>query len=418
MLSRVTATPSTVWIAGFVALAGTTFAGDPSGREIPVEVRTIDTDALRGILTSLSLVKGAELLSEGGERRIPSGELIRIRWNWFDGLEEASRATRPARIRDSITLHLFGGDVLTGRVFAADAETCTIETTDAGRVPVRLEHLRAVTSFHAGMPAQRDTVEWFEGRPDRDEDRILLTNGDVVRGFITEVGRENLLVEDAAGTTRVPFRMLVSAKFARPIDQPLEGMRAVLTLREGTRLTVTSLELRGQGVQVTLRDGQQITLSEDKVVTVDIVGGLWEPLSSHQPISFEHVPMLALAWDWAADRNVLGDPLTINGELFERGIGVHSRSILRYELGGKYREFVTSFGMDDQSGALANVNLTVRVNGTPRFDQFHVVGGKMHGPIRINVRQAALLELIVDFGDNGDLQDRFNWVEPGLIRSP
>ncbi|MCH7840305.1 MAG: NPCBM/NEW2 domain-containing protein, partial [Planctomycetes bacterium] len=36
--------------------------------------------------------------------------------------------------------------------------------------------------------------------------------------------------------------------------------------------------------------------------------------------------------------------------------------------------------------------------------------------IRLNIAGAKHIELVVDFGENGGLQDRFDWVEPALIR--
>ncbi len=51
-----------------------------------------------------------------------------------------------------------------------------------------------------------------------------------------------------------------------------------------------------------------------------------------------------------------------------------------------------------------------------RFAQQNVRRGALHGPVRLDVKRANRIELVVDFGENGDLQDRFDWVEPALIR--
>ena len=112
----------------------------------------------------------------------------------------------------------------------------------------------------------------------------------------------------------------------------------------------------------------------------------------------------------------MGGPLTVAGEAFERGIGVHSRSSLIFEIKGAYREFVTSFGMDDDSGPVADVTVVILVDGQKRFEKAHIRPGMLHGPVRLDVAKAGRLELIVDFGDNGDLQDRFDWIGTGLIR--
>src|SRR5690606_32944634 len=39
------------------------------------------------------------------------------------------------------------------------------------------------------------------------------------------------------------------------------------------------------------------------------------------------------------DRSLLGSPLTIGGQTFEKGLGVHSPSEIVYNLGGKYALF-------------------------------------------------------------------------------
>ncbi len=36
--------------------------------------------------------------------------------------------------------------------------------------------------------------------------------------------------------------------------------------------------------------------------------------------------------------------------------------------------------------------------------------------IRLDVTKANRIELVADYGENGDLQDRFNWVNAALIR--
>jgi hypothetical protein len=87
-----------------------------------------------------------------------------------------------------------------------------------------------------------------------------------------------------------------------------------------------------------------------------------------------------------------------------------------FELGGRYREFVTALGLDDTSGPLADVDVRVRVDGQTRYTKEHVRRGELIGPIRLELGGASRIELIVDFGANGDPQDRFDWVEPALIR--
>jgi len=97
---------------------------------------------------------------------------------------------------------------------------------------------------------------------------------------------------------------------------------------------------------------------------------------------------------------------------------VHSRSSLVFELKGEYQEFVTSFGrwMTGPAPGAGRHRRRILVDGQKRLTQGRVRPGTLHGPVREDVTRASRLELIVDYGENGDVQDRFNWVESGLIR--
>lgn len=112
----------------------------------------------------------------------------------------------------------------------------------------------------------------------------------------------------------------------------------------------------------------------------------------------------------------MGGILRVGGREFERGIGVHSEASLLYDLQGAYGRFVTSFGLDDDTGSYADVDVEIRVDGQLRFRETSVRPGTLHGPIRIDTANADRVQLSVLFGSNADIQDRFDWIEPALIR--
>jgi hypothetical protein len=126
--------------------------------------------------------------------------------------------------------------------------------------------------------------------------------------------------------------------------------------------------------------------------------------------------MMSIDWPFRVNRNVLDKPLVVGNETFEHGLGVHSRTLLRYELAGGYREFVTRLGLDRSAGPYAAVDVSVRVDGVTQFSESIAYPSELRGPVRISVEGSRTLELLVDFGPNGSMQDRFNWIEPGLVR--
>lgn len=423
-----------------------------SAAEREVEVRTVHTPAVTGQLVSFSLQDGAVVQSGAERRQIPTADIIRITKR-VAAPQEGIGPIGPIHDRESWTITLTWGDVLSGRVIGARGESgdetnavtsmVVMRTADLGEVAIPIE---AVARMHSSRAvAHRDAVQWLDRGRSTDQDQLLLTNGDVLRGFISAIDADGIVIDTGSGPATVPFRLVVAVRLAPavPVDPTAKAMGhppqhppepyLLLTLRDGAKLTATNLDIGPIGTigpmessrwEMRLRIGATVRGAGllGPIESVEVIGGRWEWLCDpvtpgrHRPVSYEQTPMLGPGWEYLAGRNVLNGPILVAGERYERGIGVHSRSKLIFELSGKYREFVTSLGMDDDSGPLADVTVVVLVDGQRRFEKTHVCRGTLFGPIRVDVSHAGRIELIVEYGDNGDLQDRFDWIEPGLMR--
>ena len=391
-------------------------AAGPDRADREVVVRTVAPQPVRGRLRELSLADGLVVQVSGERRQIPPRDVVRI-----DTLDDRRREPElgdgghdaPAA---TWTLILGDGDRWEGRIADGRDEQVIVEVSDAGQVSLPIGSLASVTSAKAFTAAYSHTVEWFQRAPISDDDLLLLTNGDVLRGFVASFDKEGLTFDRDGGAARVPCRMLLAVRFARPSIKPIDSLLAVIRLRDGTRMTATALDLSGDGCEARLRCGARVLVPVDRIRRIDMLGGRWERLSTLTPVSHEQASMLGLIWEPQTDQNVLGGPLSVAGEAFDYGVGVHSRSKLGYELKGEFHEFVTFFGLDDAGGPLADVRVAIVVDDVTRYEEPHVRSGKLFGPVRIDVSRAQRLELLVDFGENGDLQDRFDWIEPGLVR--
>jgi hypothetical protein len=404
----------TIRLMTLMAFAGTleqsrALAARKSGRPPEVSVKTIDDDALRGALQSFSLVDGLVLGADDGDaRHIPATEVVRINTPW----------TRSPPSPTDWEMRLSDGEVLFGRLVGSAPETITLETLDLGRVSVSLDDVTRLISPVANTPAQQSANDWFLSTDNAREDAVLLTNGDTARGFVVTAGADGVTLDSGGNELQVPTRLIVALRLATAATHTDEAddLEATITFKNSGRLIARGL--RWSGLTGTFQFPNEVTLrfEAERVVRVDVRGGRWEWLPAMQPISEQHTPMLSLPWERSMNRNVLGGPISVGSETFEHGVGVHSRSSLTYDLKGAYREFATYYGMDDESGPLADVTVMIRVDGKPRFEQTGVTRGKLYGPVRLDVAKANRIELVVDFGQNGDIQDRFNWVEPALVK--
>ncbi|MBU0718221.1 MAG: NPCBM/NEW2 domain-containing protein [Planctomycetes bacterium] len=430
-------------LAGMSGLLNCDIAAAQSESEnLDVTVQTIRPDLLRGELLALSTDSGAVLKAGSGEvQRIPTADLVRI----------TSEVPVFSRRAHDFTVTLANGDTVLGRVVGGSEEAFIIETLDLGTLQVPLDAVVELQTANASAPMYRDYVAWFRrqlsdvSRKEYDDpgpsfpvdrtgpgsrmapdvaspemgrnDQVLLTNGDIAKGFITSLSDEGVVIEGELGESVIPYRLALIARFASVAAPTLAGHpHLIIQLRSSGRMTATDLKWSGNSIEACLRYVDEVHIEADRIVSVDVVGGRWEWLSDREPVSYEHTPMLSLPWAFRLNRNVLGRPITVGGEKFEHGIGVHSRSVLTYDLKGAYREFVTQFGIDDDSGPLADVSVVILVDGQRRYGQEHVQRGQFFGPIRLDTGKAKYMELVVDFGTNGSIQDRFDWINPALIR--
>ena len=404
-------------VAAVFFLTTTAVSAGAPGDHTKVTVVTVAPEAASGELAALSLDQGLLLDVAGEKKHIATRDVIRIEVEIPAGVTPMPMVLDTTESRDEITLTLTGGDSLRGSPTEGREDAVMVTTRDLGRVLIPLETVRHIAGARAKSPGYAESAGWLTDVDGGNDDAVLLTNGDVLRGFIVGIDSEGIVIDTQMGETKVPHRLVIAARLVGTAPKPIDAPHLQVTFRESGRLTVTSLDWLDNSVELRLVDGTRISVSPKRIARIEVIGGRWEWLSDHSPISYEHVPMLGLDWEYRRNANVTGSPMVVAGKRFERGIGVHSRSSLSFELKGLYEEFVTSFGLDDNSGPLADVTAVILVDGQRRFGREHLRRGTLVGPIRLDISRANRIELIVDFGDNGDLQDRFDWLDTGLIRA-
>ena len=109
-----------------------------------------------------------------------------------------------------------------------------------------------------------------------------------------------------------------------------------------------------------------------------------------------------------------GKALTIGGRVFDRGLGVHAASELRYALGGQCTTFSALVGIDDEVGQRGSAQFRVYGDGTLLFDSGLRRGG--HPALALNVSVAGVKELRLSVSDGGDnnYYDHADWAQAAV----
>jgi hypothetical protein len=258
----------------------------------------------------------------------------------------------------------------------------------------------------------------------RKDDTVLLTNGDRLEGVLTrldakielQTGSKNTTVEVAqvaalALNTELAESLRPRETYARIVLAGDRGQEACrFSLKDATLANPKMLD----GTTVF---GARLRVPLERVLALDIYQGAAVYLSDLTPARFENEPYLDLAWPLVADASVWGGDLRLGRSTFDKGLGLHPRSRVRYALDSKYRRFEATVGLDPVQGRSGSAHVRILADGKP----LPLERGELTSPedvltISVPVEKVRELTLEVDFGRRGDRQAHVNWVDARLVK--
>jgi hypothetical protein len=109
-----------------------------------------------------------------------------------------------------------------------------------------------------------------------------------------------------------------------------------------------------------------------------------------------------------------GRVLTLNGQTYARGFGVHSHSELAFRIDGKCAGFTADVGVDDEVGTSGSVVFQVFADGVKLFDSGTLTGASPTKSVNVSLAGKNLLKLVVTNAGDGTTFDHADWANPVL----
>jgi hypothetical protein len=107
-----------------------------------------------------------------------------------------------------------------------------------------------------------------------------------------------------------------------------------------------------------------------------------------------------------------GKTLTINGQTFSNGLGVHANSDITYNIANQgYKAFSSYVGIDDEVGNNGSAIFQVFVDGVKKYDSGILTGSMPASLFNIDVTNASTLRLVVTDAGNGNTFDHADWAD-------
>ena len=111
-----------------------------------------------------------------------------------------------------------------------------------------------------------------------------------------------------------------------------------------------------------------------------------------------------------------GKPIKLRGHRYQKGLGVHSPSEIRVNLGGKCSRFMATVGIDDEVAPHGSVSFEVLADGTSLLATGELTGTSAPQPLTVNVTGKRELTLIVRGGTDA-YYDHADWANARVFCS-
>lgn len=391
-----------------------------------VVVRTLDGKTVEGSLVGLGS-KHVEVQAADGKLALEVSSLV--------GLKPK---TPPAKLASPppIQVRLVDGSLLKADTFTlTDSQA---EVTVAGQktqVPsVLLAHVR----FRE--PLGKISEQWDEILSEKPSgDLLVLRTGENIDfregqvGNITaevikfNLGGKNYDINIAERNVEgLVFLRTDTPKFADPL--------CVLADSGGAQINVSDLAFKDGKIEATALSGFTVTRGLDTLANLDFSSGkimylaVGDGLESDE-LGPEGTPKLTFYIGnessdylsrWRAprkDRWGVDRPLVIDGQKFDRGLAIRSRTELKYRLRRGFRNFTAVAGIDDEGNGAGHVRLMILGDGQTLYDQpISAQDKERQKPINLDVSSVSLLTVLVDFGDQGDTSDFLDLCEAKVTK--
>ena len=297
----------------------------------------------------------------------------------------------------------------------------TIVWGESRRTPllkVPLAQVAGVLFQPSADTAARDHMMLSIASNEVDAERLFLANGDELSGTIVQLSPTQIEFESRVGVLEVELEKVAAVALDPALRENSDPVAkgVMVGLADGSRLEVKSLTADDKTATLRIDDDTEWHVDTSEIVWLLPAHENVTWLSDLEPASYRHLPFLDLEWPYRLNRAVAGGFLRQDGQLYLKGVGMHSTARLSWDLDQPYRRFEADLALDDSAGKRGSVVFRVFTDGKEAFASNVVRGGDAPQAISVDVSGARRLSLIVDFADRGDELDHADWLNARLVR--
>lgn len=384
-----------------IILALAMVAGGPT-----VESTTLAGEQQAGELAKLSAAS-LTIRNDVDVVEIPTSELLEIRF--------PQNAQQKPALPTPPLAELSDGSRFAWTSVVATTREMTFETPRFGKITLPAQ-AAASLRFAPGDPKIDKAWEELTER-NLKTDMLVIRKNDVLDhldGTIGEIENDTIHFvvdgEDVAVKREKVFGVIYAGR--APAEQ-----KAVceITTTSGDRLKVQQAGWNDGLLEAQLVGKASIRVAADAVQVLDFSLGKVQFLSQMEPREVKYTPYFDHVWKHHTDRTRDGGPLRLGGKSYPRGLWIHSRTQLKYRIGGNYRKFQATMGIDQAVAPKGDVHVVISGDGKTLFEG-GVRGTDAPLPLDLDVSGVRDLEILVDFGGDLDIADHLDLADAKVIK--
>jgi len=129
-------------------------------------------------------------------------------------------------------------------------------------------------------------------------------------------------------------------------------------------------------------------------------------------VGLEELELEHIVQGWGmpvANQTIVNKPLTMDGVVYERGLGSHAPGVIRLELDGSVQRFSAVVGVDDETDGKGSVSFRAYADGNRVFDSGVLKGGDAPREVELELDGVKRLVLLMLSGADGKDFDHADW---------
>jgi len=189
--------------------------------------------------------------------------------------------------------------------------------------------------------------------------------------------------------------------------------------RDGTRIAFSRVELSADKIRlpaVPAFGEEDFEIETTRVAMLQFLSDRLAYLSDQDPADAHSTGFFDTPISWQKDRACGGGPIRLGGTVYEKGLGLHSRTELAFDLGGQYH-LLTALAGIDEAVSLGAAHLTIMGDGRTLLEKTRLDRADPPHALRLDVTGVRRLVILVDFAEGTfGVAGRVDLADAKLIR--